>query len=120
MRAEISENPAPAESTKLPTVVELEEIYRRQVERLEHLLTGSNQLVAANTLLKSLLGEVRLFADEDARDGMAIEIRGDVSRILLHGPHKMTKGLPKEALSHLSQISVVAGGVGFEPTTFRL
>ena len=103
----------------IPSPAELEAIYRRQVGRLEDLLTGSEQIVAANALLKELIQEVRVQGDDDSCDGTAIEIRGDVSRILLEDNAKTTKGLPKEALSHLSQITVVAG-VGFEPTTFRL
>tara|TARA_Y100001951_G_scaffold73679_1_gene60585 strand:- start:202 stop:1935 length:1734 start_codon:yes stop_codon:yes gene_type:complete len=103
----------------IPEPAELEAIYRRQVGRLDDLLTGSEQIVAANALLKELIQEVRVQGDDDSCDGTAIEIRGDVSRILLEDNPKTTKGLPKEALSHLSQITVVAG-VGFEPTTFRL
>ena len=109
----------PAESTKFPTIEELEEIYRHQVESLEHLLTGSEQIIEANALLRTLFAEVRLSPDKSAQHGMAIEIRGEASRILQNSKPNMTKGLPKEALSILSQISVVAG-VGFEPTTFRL
>ncbi|RKF13621.1 hypothetical protein D6850_14610 [Roseovarius spongiae] len=119
LRAEISKSAASTESTKLPTAAELEKVYRHQVERIEDLLTGCDHMVEANTLLKALLGEVRLSPDKDAQHGMAIEIRGEASRIWLNDRPKTTKGLQKEALSILSQISVVAG-VGFEPTTFRL
>lgn len=44
----------------LPTPAELERVYRQQVARLEDLLTGSDQMVAANALLRQMLGEVRV------------------------------------------------------------
>ncbi|WP_299913740.1 hypothetical protein, partial [uncultured Paracoccus sp.] len=50
----------------VPTQAELETIYRAQVERLESLLTGSDQMVAANALLKDLLGEIRVMGDPEA------------------------------------------------------
>lgn len=37
-------------------------------------------MVAANALLRDMLGEVRVWGDPEARDGVAIEIRGEASR----------------------------------------
>ncbi len=109
---------AKAQPIVLPTKGELEEIYSAQVGRLEALLTGSDHMVQANALLKELLGEVRVWGDAQARDGVAIEIRGEASRI--YQPFGWTqKSAPWGAGLSLIQISVVAG-VGFEPTTFRL
>ncbi|GGB31679.1 hypothetical protein GCM10011324_46260 [Allosediminivita pacifica] len=101
-----------------PSPAELEAIYRAQVTRLEDLLTGSDQMVAANALLRDLLGEVRVWGDPDARGGMRIELRGAASR-LLQTPGEQQKSAPWGAALSDIQISVVAG-VGFEPTTFRL
>ncbi|WP_235047707.1 recombinase family protein, partial [Limimaricola cinnabarinus] len=64
-----------------PTLEDLEATYRIQVRRLEELMTGSGQIVEANGLLREMLGEVRVWKDTDARDGLRIEIRGEVSRI---------------------------------------
>jgi hypothetical protein len=50
----------------IPTQADLEAIYRKQVARLEALLTGSDQMVAANALLRDMLGEVRVQGDPDA------------------------------------------------------
>jgi len=79
------------------------------VERLEGLLTGSDHMVAANALLKELLGEVRVKGDPEARDGMAIEIRGEVSRIF-QPVGRTQKSAPWGADLSGIQISVVAGG----------
>ena len=117
LRGELAESEDP-QPIVLPSRTELETIYRAQVERLATLLTGSDQIVAANALLKELLGEVRVWGDPEARDGTAIEIRGELSRIFQ--PTGTTqKSAPWGASLSAMQISVVAG-VGFEPTTFRL
>ena len=108
-----------------PSATDLEEIYRDKVGRLEDLLTGSDQMVAANGLLRELLGEVRVWGDPDARDGVAIEIRGEASRIfrpsheMLRKIGQTQKNVPEDAFLSALQISVVAG-TGFEPVTFRL
>ena len=117
LRAELAAI-APAEPVGLPTRAELEATYQAQVARLESLLTGSDQMVQANALLRDLLGEVRLWGDPEARDGMKIEIRGEVSRIF-QPVGGTQKSAPWGACLSLIQITVVAG-VGFEPTTFRL
>ncbi|MFC3530478.1 hypothetical protein ACFOMH_20130 [Paracoccus mangrovi] len=65
----------------IPTQADLEAIYRKQVVRLEALPTGSDQMVAANALLREMLGEVRLLGDPDARDGMLVELRGEASSL---------------------------------------
>ena len=58
----------------IPTQADLEVIYRKQVIRLEALLTGSDQMVAANALLREMLGEVRVQGDPEARDGVRVEL----------------------------------------------
>ncbi|MEX5565467.1 recombinase family protein [Pseudophaeobacter sp. 1A16562] len=75
--AEISEE----NSFTVPSREDLEAIYRAQVARLEELLTGSDHMVEANALLRELLGEVRVWGDPQAEGGVAIEIRGEVSRM---------------------------------------
>ena len=72
----------------------------------------------ANALLRELLGEVRVWGDPEARDRVAIEIRGEASRVY-QPPEAQQKSAPWGASLSAMQISVVAG-VGFEPTTFRL
>ena len=117
LRRELTESANP-QPIILPSRTELETIYRAQVGRLAALLTGSDQIVAANALLKELLGEVRVWGDPDARDGVAIEIRGEASRI--YQPFgAQQKSAPWGASLSAMQISVVAGA-GFEPATFRL
>ena len=76
------------------------------VAKMEGLLAESDQLVEANEVLKTLVSEVRVWPDENARDGLAVEIQGDLPRYL---SDKTQKSLSKEALMHLSQFSVVAG-----------
>ena len=95
---------------------ELRQVYEGIVVQMESLLAQSDQMIEANEVLKTLISEVRVSPDDNARDGLAIEIRGDLPQYLTD---KTQKSLPKEALLQLGQISVVAG-VGFEPTTFRL
>ncbi|MGK7295360.1 MAG: recombinase family protein [Candidatus Wenzhouxiangella sp. M2_3B_020] len=98
--------------------VDLEAAYGRLLTRLDTLLGGAEHVVRANELIGQLISEIRLRPDENARDGLAVEIRGDIARIITAG-RDTHEGAPEGALSCLSQISVVAG-VGFEPTTFRL
>jgi site-specific DNA recombinase len=71
LRAELAASAKPARIVP-PSAAELDAIYRGQVGRLEDLLTGSEQMVQANALLRELLGEVRVWGDPDARDGVAI------------------------------------------------
>jgi site-specific DNA recombinase len=101
---------------KFPSMDELRQVYEGIVVQMESLLAQSDQMIEANEVLKTLISEVRVSPDDNARDGLAIEIRGDLPQYLTD---KTQKSLPKEALLQLGQISVVAG-VGFEPTTFRL
>lgn len=75
LRAEIARIVEPS-TLIIPTVAELEAICRKQVARCEALLTGSDQVVAANALLREMHGEVRVQGDPDARDGMLVELRG--------------------------------------------
>ena len=117
LRTEIARIAEPS-ALIIPTQADLEAIYRKQVARLEGLLTGSDQMVAANALLREMLGEVRVFGDPDARDGMRVELRGEASS-LFQSTDGTTKSAPGGAFWSVCQISVVAG-TGFEPVTFRL
>ncbi len=101
-----------------PSLDELQEIYQDQLARLEGLLTGSDEIVAANALLREMLGEVRLWGDPEARDGMRIEIQGDLSSAF-QGATETPESGPWADLLSFCQISLVAGA-GFEPATFRL
>ena len=107
-----------AKATMVPTLPDLEEVYEAIVRRLDTLLSGRNHVVHANELIHELISDIRVRPDEDARDGLAVTIHGDLARIVTAGDTKY-EGAPEGALSSLGQISVVAG-VGFEPTTFRL
>ena len=102
----------------IPTQADLEGIYRKQVDRLEALLTGSDQMISANALLREMLGEVRVQGDPDARDGVRVEVRGEASA-LFQGVDQTQKSALGGAFWSVCQISVVAG-TGFEPVTFRL
>lgn len=73
LRLEIAQISSPVRVV-IPTAAELEVIYRQKIARLEALLTGSDQMVEANALLKELLGEVRVWADPEAPDGMASDV----------------------------------------------
>lgn len=117
LRAEIARLAEPSPLI-IPTQADLEAIYRKQVARLEALLTGSDQMGAANALLREMLGEVRVQGDPDARDGMRVELRGEASA-LFQAADQTTKSAPGGAFWSVCQISVVAG-TGFEPVTFRL
>lgn len=68
----------------------------------------SDQIVETNALLRELLGEVQVWGDADAPDGMAIEIRGEASRIFRPrgGTAKSARG---GAFVSGLQISLVAG-----------
>ena len=77
-------------------------------------------MIEANEVLRAMLDTIAVWPDEDAPDGLRVEIRSSASKCFLHaGGVPNAKGLPREAILRLSKISVVAG-VGFEPTTFRL
>ena len=117
LRRDLHES-AEAEPVVLPIPTELEAIYQAQVERLDHLLTGSNQMITANALLRYLLGEVHVWDDPDARDGVRIEIRSEASRILQGAGQTQRSAQGGAGLSAM-QISVVAG-VGFGPRSLRL
>lgn len=55
LRLELEATAAPA-MVVIPTAAEMEVIYRQQIARLEALLTGSDQIVEANALLRGCLG----------------------------------------------------------------
>jgi site-specific DNA recombinase len=104
----------------LPTASDLIAGYDAHVAHLETLLSGSGVVIEANEVLRAMLDTIAVWPDEDAPDGLRVEIRSSASQCFLHaGGVPNAKGLPREAILRLSKISVVAG-VGFEPTTFRL
>jgi site-specific DNA recombinase len=120
LRSAIALAQEPIECPTVPTEADFDRIYIRQVSRLEDLLTGSDEVITANKLLRGMLGSVAVWPDEEADDGLFVEIRSSLGRILQADPvSENANGLPKEAILLGSKISVVAG-VGFEPTTFRL
>lgn len=91
--------------------------------KLEALLTRSDQMVAANALLREMLGEVRVQGDPDLRKRMRVELRGEACQLfqVLDGT---TKGAPEGAVLSAMQISAVSG-TGFElcfavPTTSQM
>ncbi len=94
------------EVVTIPSVDELRKVYEGIVLQMESLLMHADYTIEANEILKTLISDVRVRPDENARDGLAVEIRGDLPRYLTE---KKQKSLPKEALLHLNQISVVAG-----------
>ena len=81
------------------------------MSRLEDLLTGSDEVIAANKLLRGMLGSVAVRPDEEADDGLFVEIRSSMGHILQADPvSENANGLPKEAILLGSKISEVAGG----------
>jgi site-specific DNA recombinase len=94
----------------------LAEVYGAKIKALASSLDDEDTKIEAIELLRGLVTEVRLHPDEEAKDGHAIELYGELAAILeLSGsqndkPRRFTGGV---------SVSMVAG-VGFEPTTFRL
>ena len=94
----------------------LAEVYGAKIKALASSLDDEDTKIEAIELLRGLVTEVRLHPDEEAKDGHAIELYGELAAILeLYGsqndkPRRFTGGV---------SVSMVAG-VGFEPTTFRL
>lgn len=90
------------------------------MQRLERCLSEAELTIAANAELRRLLGTVVVRPDGEAPDGLAIEIRGDLGRVLAAGAGSdaggtMHSGLLEEAAVLLGQISVVAGaGFGLQ------
>jgi len=85
LRLEIKAARAPRQEALMPTAEEMQAIYRQKVRQLDELLTGSDQRVEANRLLGEILGEVIVRPDENARDGMAVEIRGETPQTTVTG-----------------------------------
>jgi site-specific DNA recombinase len=95
----------------LPTASDLIAGYDAHVAHLETLLSGSGAVIEANEVLRAMLDTIAVWPDEDARDGLRVEIRSSASQCFLHaGGVPNAKGLPREAILRLSKISVVAGG----------
>ncbi|WP_406735938.1 hypothetical protein [Thioclava sp. GXIMD4215] len=102
LKTELAATSAP-EEIKMPTLKDLKLIYHSQLVRLESLLTGSDQLIAANAFLTGLIDRVELIGDPDSRDGMRITIISNVGSLFggpssLQGVDRQQKSLPREAL----------------------
>ncbi|WP_432255037.1 recombinase family protein [Limimaricola sp. AA108-03] len=85
LRLEIEAVRAPRQRALMPTAEEMQAIYQQKVRQLDDLLAESDLMVEANRLLGELLGAVIVRPDENARDGMAVEIRGEAPQIALAG-----------------------------------
>lgn len=107
-------------SLAAPSPADLKRAYAASVQRLERCLSEGELTVAANGELRRLLGKVVVRPDAEAPDGLAIEIRGDLGRILAAGCEAgaakgttfgatTQSGVPKEAVVLFNQMSVVAG-----------
>ena len=118
LSAAIAARDADSGSATLLDPGDLETVYDQLLRRLNTFLSAPEQVVLANDLLTNLISEVRVRPDAIARDGLAVEIHGDLARMVRAGSEN-EKGAREGALPYLRKISVVAG-VGFEPTTFRL
>lgn len=85
LRLEIEAVRIPRQKALMPTPEEIQAIYQQKVRQLDELLAGSDQMEEANRLLGEMLGAVIVRPDVDARDGMAVEIRGEAPRIAFAG-----------------------------------
>lgn len=91
----------------LPTQAELEAVYSKQVAHLEAILTGSDQIVAANALLRQMLAEVRVWGDPEAQDEVhRAERRGRAAAATVW---RNGRKHPGRRLLSSYQISLVAG-----------
>ncbi|WP_299656633.1 hypothetical protein [uncultured Jannaschia sp.] len=72
-------------SSKSPSSAEtpdLEMVYDGLFERLDSFLAKPTEVVIANELMSRLISEVRVHPDENARDGFAVMIHGDLARMV--------------------------------------
>ncbi len=98
----------------------IEELYARQVQRLEEALNSECVSTQAIELIQSMLDKIVLTPDETADNNLAIDLYGDLAQILsvCHAAEGQKDQLP-DPIGTGSQITVVAGA-RFELTTFRL
>ncbi len=82
LRLDIEAARAPRQTALMPTAEEMQTIYRQKVRQLDELLAGSDQMVEANRLLGEMLGAIIVRPDENARDGIAVEIQGEAPWII--------------------------------------
>jgi site-specific DNA recombinase len=92
-------------------------MYRRRIQRLEHLLAGP-QHDEAREMVRSMIDAVVLTPRADG-SGLELTLVGDLAALLsvcaeISGNKKPSAAEPAEG-----QLSVVAGA-GFEPAAFRL
>jgi site-specific DNA recombinase len=107
-RLEAAINARADEEATVPCRIDLENVYASQLRRLDTLLSQPKFVVHANELIGQLIEEIRVRPNEDARDGVSVEIRGDLARILTAGTENK-EGAQWGALPYLAKISVVAG-----------
>jgi hypothetical protein len=93
----------------------LAEIYRRKVAALHEALQDEATRDGAMELIRSLIEAIVLIPEQGS---LKVEVRGELAAILAYGEDRKKPGRTDRALA--KQIKMVAGGIGFEPTTFRL
>ena len=93
----------------------LAQVYRRQVERLQHALKAPEIRDEALQILRGLIDHVSIRSSEN---GLEIEIVGEIAKMIELGIGNKEK--PPILDERMSRSVKVVAGVGFEPTTFRL
>ncbi len=82
LRLDIEAARAPRQTALMPTAEEMQTIYHQKVRQLDELLADSDQMVEANRLLGEMLGAIIVRPDENARDGIVVEIQGEAPWII--------------------------------------
>jgi site-specific DNA recombinase len=106
-------------STSTPPVrlhPNLATVYRRKVERLQHVLSDLDIRDEAIQVLRGLIESVCITPSET---GFDVEIVGEIAKMIELGMAEGKKKGPILDERTTRSVKVVAG-VGFEPTTFRL
>lgn len=75
--AQAPASPGPA----IPSLEDPQSLYVDQVRRLDTLLGSSGHVIAANELLRRLVARVVLCPHPEAPDGLAVDLRGDLSGV---------------------------------------
>ncbi len=105
-----------AESLVVPSEAELEQAHDVVIADLEGLLTDSDQLVEANTFLKEIILEIRVFPAPDNPDGVRLEIITEAAHLFGNGL-KNQRDRSEGRFFASFQISVAAGaGFGLSRT----
>ena len=103
--------------TKLLSMPDLPDLFRRKVAALESLLDHEETKAEAMDRIRSLIDHVDLQPLHDG--GMAAELHGELAGILAQSEEARLDGSKRASGVDVSQLSVVAGA-GFEPAAFRL